>query len=122
MRHCLAAICCGLLLAAAGLLLSRSLRRRSRAKALARPDRNQAALSAYALLLELYQWEALCGLREEPPPRWKELAEKARFGRGMLSEEELRELTAAAEQLRQKLLAQLPWLTRLRCKYIFGLI
>ena len=113
--------CCGLLLAAAGLLLSRSLRRRSRAKALARPDRNQAALSAYALLLELYQWEALCGLREEPPPRWKELAEKARFGRGMLEPEELRELTAYIAPLQKKLRMRLSRWHKLRC-WAAGLI
>ncbi len=112
----------GLILVLAGLLIHPRLRQRLREKSFAQQDRNQAALKAYVYLQRLSQWEKLCGVQEPPPKRWKELAEKARFGRGMLSEEELRELTAAAEQLRQKLWAQLPWLTRLRCKYIFGLI
>lgn len=113
--------CAVLLAAGAGIWLNRCLRRRIRAKALAQPDRNQAALYAYALLLELYQWEALCGRREEQPPRWKELAEKARFGRGMLAPEELRELTGNIEPLQEKLRTRLSRWQKLRC-WLTGLI
>ena len=111
-----------LLAAAAGLLwLNRGLRRSRWTKALAQPDRSRAALGAYALLLKLYGWEAFCGRREEPPQRWKELAEKARYSKNMVTEEELRELTQAAEKLRGKLREQLPPWQKARC-WLAGLI
>ena len=110
------------LLAVAGaLLLNRWLRRRSWRKALGQPDRNRAALKAYALIMKRYGWQALCGQREDPPARWKELAEKARFGPGPLPQEELDELLDAAEALRQTLRKQLPKLHLARC-WLAGLI
>ncbi len=114
--------CLGLLAAVAcGLLLNRVLRIAARKKALSQQDRNQAALKAYGYLLKLYQWEALCGQREEPPERWKELAEKARFGRGMLTADELDELAEDGEKLAKKLRTQLTKLQKLRC-WLSGLI
>ena len=110
------------LLAVAGaLLLNRWLRRRIWRKALGQPDRNRAALKAYALIMKRYGWQALCGQREDPPARWKELAEKARFGPGPLPQEELDELLDAAEALRQTLRKQLPKLHLARC-WLAGLI
>lgn len=114
--------CAGALAAVCGLLvLSRALLWRKRRKDFAQKNRSQAALKAYAYLLKLYHWEALCGQREEQPPRWKELAEKARFARDMLSQEELEELTGDAERLAAKLREQLPRFQKLKC-WLAGLI
>lgn len=110
-----------LLGALAALLLNRQLRRWARRKALSQQDRNQAALSAYAYLLKLYQWQALCGQQDEPPARWLELAEKARFGPGPLAQEELDELLEAAQGLAQLLRQQLPKLSLIRC-WLAGLV
>lgn len=106
---------------AAVLLLNRALRRWARNRALSQPDRNQAALKAYAYLMKLHSWESLCGEREDPPPRWQELAEKARYGRGMLAQEELDELTGEARRVAEKLRRQLPKLQKARC-WLTGLI
>lgn len=114
--------CVGGLAALAGLLwLNRALRIRKRLKDFAQEDRSQAGLKAYACLLKLYGWEAFCGERHEPPERWKELAEKARFSRNMLSPEELRELTSEVERLGAKLREQLPTWQKVRC-WLAGLI
>ena len=110
-----------LLGALAALLLNRQLRRWARRKALSQQDRNQAALSAYAYLLKLYQWQALCGQQDEPPARWLELAEKARFGPGTLAQEELDELLEAAQGLARLLRQQLPKLSLIRC-WLAGLV
>ena len=106
---------------AAVLLLNRVLRRWARNRALSQPDRNQAALKAYAYLMKLHSWESLCGEREDPPSRWQELAEKARYGRGMLAQEELDELTGEARRVAEKLRRQLPKLQKARC-WLTGLI
>lgn len=111
-----------LLAAVAGLLwLNRRLRAGHWRKLLTQEDRSAAALGTYALLLKLYDWETLCGRREEPPERWKELAEKARYSKHMVTEEELGELTGAAEALGEKLRRQLPRWQKLRC-WLAGLI
>jgi hypothetical protein len=106
---------------AGALWLNRSLRRSYWKKALTQPDCSAAALRAYALLLKLYGWEALCGRRSAQPVRWKELAEKARYSSHELSPEELGELVSAGEALKKKLRAQLPWPQKLRC-WLSGLI
>lgn len=111
----------GIALIAGMLVLNRVLRIRRRERDLAQRDRSAAGLRAYAYLLKLYEKEALCGAREEPPERWKELAEKARFARQPLTEEELRELTADAERLADKLRQQLPRGQKVLC-WLTGLI
>lgn len=113
-----AALCMG---AAGALWLNRRLRLSHWRKALAQSDRSAGALQAYALLLKLYEWEALCGPRDPPPPRWKELAEKARYSRNMVSPEELQELTLAGAALREKLRVQLPRWQKVRC-WLAGLL
>ena len=114
--------CVGALIGLVGLLLlNRLLRIHKRRKDLAQEDRSQAGLRAYAYLLKLYHWEALCGQRAQQPPRWKELAEKARFSRNMLSQEELAELTGDGERLADKLREQLPRFQKLKC-WLAGLI
>ncbi len=110
-----------LVLLMAGALGGRVLRRRLRNRAFAQPDRDQAALRAYAWLQKLYRWEALCGQREPEPTFWKELAEKARFGRKMLGEEELAQLTEEVARLEGKLRRQLPKGQKLRC-WLAGLL
>lgn len=104
-----------LCLAGLGILAGRQIRVRNRRRDFAQRDRNQAGLRVYAYLLKLYEWEALCGQRQEPPEDWKELAEKARFSRDMLTQEELDRLIAASEALRKKLRDQLPGFYRVRC-------
>ncbi|WP_322172408.1 transglutaminase-like domain-containing protein [Acutalibacter caecimuris] len=112
----------GLLAAAAGsLLLFRWARIRRRQKALSQRDRDQAALGAYAFLLRLYSWEALCGRRAPPPTHWKALAEKARFSKAMLTPEELAQLTGDIARLQQKLRVQLPLPRKALC-WACGLI
>lgn len=103
------------------LVLQRILRLKKRQRDLSQPDRNAAGLKAYAYLLKLYEKEAICGVRDDPPERWKELAEKARFSAHMLSPEELRELTGDGERLREKLRRQLPRGQKLLC-WLTGLI
>lgn len=102
------------------LVLQRTLRVKKRRRDLSQEDRNAAGLRAYAYLLKLYEKEALCGVRDDPPERWKELAEKARFSAHMLSGEELQELVGDGQRLREKLRRLLPrgqwvlcWLTGL---------
>lgn len=111
--------------AAAGIigavLIQRVLRVKKRERDLGQRDRNAAGLRAYAYLLKLYEKEILCGQREEPPERWKELAEKARYSAHMLSPEELGELIGASERLRAKLKAQLPGGQKALC-WLTGLI
>lgn len=115
------AACASLALIVFVLLMGRFLRVHARKKGLQNPDRNQAALRAYAYLQKLHEWEALCGHREDPPERWQELAEKARFSAHMLTEEELGELTAEADRLVAKLWDYLPKHQRIRC-WLEGLI
>lgn len=102
------------------LVLQRTLRVKKRRRDLSQEDRNAAGLRAYAYLLKLYEKEALCGVRDDPPERWKELAEKARFSAHMLSPEELQELVGDGQRLQEKLRRLLPrgqwvlcWLTGL---------
>lgn len=102
-------------------MLQRLLRVKKRERDLRQEDRSAAGLRAYAYLLKLYEKEALCGERGEPPERWKELAEKARFARQKLSPEELGELTGDAERLADKLRRELPRGQRAWC-WLNGLI
>lgn len=110
----------GVIALCGAVMLQRVLRVKKRERDLGQEDRSAAGLRAYAYLLKLYEKEALCGERGDPPERWKELAEKARFSAHMLSSEELRELTGDAERLAEKLRRELPrgqkawcWLTGL---------
>lgn len=111
----------GLLAAIGVLMLNRALCIYKRKRELGQKDRSAAGLRAYAYLLKLYEKELLCGMRGDPPERWKELAEKARFAKQMLSGEELAELTGDAQRLAEKLRRQLPRGQKLWC-WLLGLI
>lgn len=103
------------------LMLNRILRVKKRERELSQEDRSEAGLRAYAYLLKLYEKEIFCGAREDPPERWKELAEKARFAKQKLTEAELSELTGDAERLAEKLRRQLPRGQKALC-WLAGLI
>lgn len=103
------------------LMLQRILRIKRRERDLGQRDKNAAGLRAYAYLLKLYEKETFCGVREAPPERWRELAEKARFSAHMLSGEELSELIGDSERLKEKLRRQLPRGQKLLC-WLEGLI
>ncbi len=102
-------------------MLQRILRIKRRERDLGQRDKNAAGLRAYAYLLKLYEKETFCGVREAPPERWRELAEKARFSAHMLSGEELSELIGDSERLKEKLRRQLPRGQKLLC-WLEGLI
>lgn len=103
------------------IMLQRLLRVKKRQRDFSQADRNAAGLRVYAYLMKLYEKEVFCGSREEPPKRWKELAEKARFSQHMLSTEELSELVTDAGKLREKLKSQLPRGQKVIC-WLTGLI
>ncbi len=111
----------GIIAAGGAVVLQRAVRIKKRERDLGQRDRNGAGLKAYAYLMRLYEKEVLCGERGEPPERWKELAEKARFSAHELSAEELSELTGDAQRLREKLKRQLPKGQKALC-WLIGLI
>ncbi len=102
-------------------VLQRLLRVKKRERDLGQRDKSAAGLKAYGYLLKLYGKEVFCGVRGDPPKRWKELAEKARFSNHMLSDEELSELIGDADRLREKLKRELPRGQKLLC-WLSGLI
>lgn len=108
-------------LSAASLWLNRSLRRNALKRQLAQPDRNKAALCAYAHLLKLWEQARFLKPGEGPPPEWKKLALKAKFSQHTLTDEELRQLTGAAKELEEALDKNLSLPQRLRCRYLLGL-
>lgn len=112
---------CGLTAVFGAVMLQRILRIKKRQRDLGQRNKNAAGLKAYGYLLRLYEKETFCGSREDPPERWKELAEKARFSAHMLSEEELSELTGDADRLAEKLRRQLPRGQKALC-WLSGLI
>ena len=102
-------------------VLQRLLRVKKLERDLGQRDKSAAGLKAYGYLLKLYGKEVFCGVRGDPPKRWKELAEKARFSNHMLSDEELSELIGDADRLREKLKRELPRGQKLLC-WLSGLL
>ena len=120
----LAALCLAgvLALLPVALWLNRQARLHLRRKAFSQEDSSRAALEIYAHLLELHKLEASLYYGErKPPPRWEELALKARFARDPLPLEELQVLAADAAKLEANLKAELPTDRRLACQYLRGL-
>ncbi len=106
------------LAAAAGvfalLWLGQCLPKRRRARKLAGPDRNRAALEGYGCLCRMGRWGG--GI----PPRALELARKARFSRHTLTREELDEMRELVDGERARLCASPAWWKRLAARYLWG--
>lgn len=118
----------GILLLAVFLLWAvRALRLRLRRRAFAQPDRNKAALALYSHILKLRPIADAqptgINLPEDSPRllALQELALKARFGRDMLSEDELGQLSRFAATLQKQLSRTLPLPAKLWYKYIRAL-
>lgn len=93
-----------------------------RKKAFTQPDRNKAALAAYAHILRL--GKALVPLEDgadKPPEELENLALKARFSAHTLTEEELKAFTDHAAALERRLSRLQPLPARLRDQYLLGL-
>lgn len=104
------------------LWLSRKLRIALRRRRFRQRDRNKAALCVYRHLLRLYRESYLLPYgNAEPPEEVTQLALKARFSSHVITEEELRELTARADELEAELERQLSPSIRLRRKYLSAL-
>lgn len=102
---------------------NRFLHRHWRKKAFSQRDRSKAALALYAHLLRLHALEASLYYGErKPPPHWEETALKARFGREMLSLEELQVLAADAANLEAALKEELSGDRRFYWQYVRGLL
>lgn len=111
-----------LLLCLFGLMLNRAVHKSLRKKAFSQPDRNQAALALYKHLLKLHKLEATLYYGDRrPPPYWEETALKARFGRGMLPEDEWLRLAADAAKLENSLKEGLPKDRKLYWAYVKAL-
>lgn len=96
------------------LWLGQYLPKRRRARKLASPDRNRAALACYGYLCRMERW----GGRMDG--RAVELAQKARFSQHTLTGEELDELRALADRERTRLCVALDPLPRLAFRYLWG--
>ena len=101
--------------AAALLWLGQHLPKRRRARRMAGPDPNRAALYAYGCLLRMERWGGKVDRRAV------ELAEKAKFSQHTLTAEELAELRALADGQRKRLCVILDPLPRLAFRYLWGM-
>ena len=97
------------------LWLGQFLPKHCRAKRLSGPDRNRAALYAYACLKRMERWSG------QMDGRAVELAQKAKFSQHTLTEEELDELRALVDRERTRLCVVLRPLPRLACRYWWGM-
>lgn len=97
------------------LWLGQWLPKRLRAKRLASPDRNRAALDGYGCLRRMERW----GGRVDP--RAVELAQKARFSQHTLAGEELDELRGLVDLERERLCLTLGPVARLAFRYFWGM-
>lgn len=109
------------ILAAVAFELQRRIRISLREIRFAQPDRNRAALSAYAYLLRLQRETSHLQNAPVHDREAEELALKARFSRQGLNEAEVIKITAAAAELALLLKMELPLLAKLKCKYILAL-
>ena len=109
----------GLLLLAGAVLLRHKLVLKFRQERLRQPDRNKAALEAYAFLQRVHKTAkaALHGWDDTIPPQLEELALKARFSQHTLTQEELEPFLEELDKALSLLRERLPKGLRLWCRY-----
>lgn len=109
----------GLLLLAGAVLLRHKLVLKFRQERLRQPNRNKAALEAYAFLQRVHKTAktALHGWDDTIPPQLEELALKARFSQHTLTQEELEPFLEELDKALSLLRERLPKGRRLWCRY-----
>ena len=109
----------GLLLLAGAVLLRHKLVLKFRQERFRQPDRNKAALEAYAFLQRVHKTAkaALHGWDDTIPPQLEELALKARFSQHALTQEELEPFLEELDKALSLLRERLPKGRRLWCRY-----
>lgn len=109
----------GLLLLAGAVLLRHKLVLKFRQERFRQPDRNKAALEAYAFLQRVHKTAkaALHGWDDTIPPQLEELALKARFSQHTLTQEELEPFLEELDKALSLLRERLPKGRRLWCRY-----
>ena len=109
----------GLLLLAGAVLLRHKLVLKFRQERFRQPDRNKAALEAYAFLQRVHKTakDALHGWDDTIPPQLEELALKARFSQHTLTQEELEPFLEELDKALSLLRERLPKGRRLWCRY-----
>lgn len=109
----------GLLLLAGAVLLRHKLVLKFRQERFRQPDRNKAALEAYAFLQRVHKTAkaALHGWDDTIPPQLEELALKARFSQHALTQEELEPFLEELDKALSLLRERLPKGLRLWCRY-----
>ena len=109
----------GLLLLAGAVLLRHKLVLKFRQERFRQPDRNKAALEAYAFLQRVHKTAktALHGWDDTIPPQLEELALKARFSQHTLTQEELEPFLEELDKALSLLRERLPKGCRLWCRY-----
>lgn len=109
----------GLLLLAGAVLLRHKLVLKFRQERFRQPNRNKAALEAYAFLQRVHKTakDALHGWDDTIPPQLEELALKARFSQHALTQEELEPFLEELDKALSLLRERLPKGRRLWCRY-----
>lgn len=109
----------GLLLLAGAVLLRHKLVLKFRQERFRQPNRNKAALEAYAFLQRVHKTakDALHGWDDTIPPQLEELALKARFSQHTLTQEELEPFLEELDKALSLLRERLPKGRRLWCRY-----
>ena len=109
----------GLLLLAGAVLLRHKLVLKFRQERFRQPDRNKAALEAYAFLQRVHKTAktALHGWDDTIPPQLEELALKARFSQHALTQEELEPFLEELDKALSLLRERLPKGRLLWCRY-----
>ena len=109
----------GLLLLAGAVLLRHKLVLKFRQERFRQPNRNKAALEAYAFLQRVHKTAktALHGWDDTIPPQLEELALKARFSQHTLTQEELEPFLEELDKALSLLRERLPKGLRLWCRY-----
>lgn len=109
----------GLLLLAGAVLLRHKLVLKFRQERFRQPDRNKAALEAYAFLQRVHKTAraVLHGWDDTIPPQLEELALKARFSQHTLTQEELEPFLEELDKALSLLRERLPKGRRLWCRY-----
>ena len=109
----------GLLLLAGAVLLRHKLVLKFRQERFRQPNRNKAALEAYAFLQRVHKTAktALHGWDDTIPPQLEELALKARFSQHTLTQEELEPFLEELDKALSLLRERLPKGRRLWCRY-----
>ena len=109
----------GLLLLAGAVLLRHKLVLKFRQERFRQPNRNKAALEAYAFLQRVHKTAkaALHGWDDTIPPQLEELALKARFSQHTLTQEELEPFLEELDKALSLLRERLPKGRLLWCRY-----